>query len=127
MDSPDRSALCRDRALVDPGSRSVREACSGSLFCIPSQADDLLAVPDHQVPIGSMHHDGVVLDGGVHHVVVAALALAGKARGEVTGRAVLQVAHPDVGELAFRSEEHTSEIQALMRTSYALYGLKYKN
>src|SRR3546814_6773184 len=30
--SPDRPALCRDRALVDPGSRSVREACSGSLL-----------------------------------------------------------------------------------------------
>src|SRR3546814_5095313 len=47
-----------------------------------------------------MHHDGVVLDGGVHYVVVAALALAGEDRGEVAGRDVLQVAHPDIGELA---------------------------
>src|SRR3546814_8771051 len=63
-------------------------------------SDLLLAVPDHQVPIGPMHHDGVVLDGGVHYVVVAALALAGEDRGEVAGRDVLQVAHPDIGELA---------------------------
>src|SRR3546814_20129076 len=60
--SPDRPALCRDRALVDPGSRSVREACPGSLFCIPSHADDLLAVPDQQVPIGSLGPEGGVLD-----------------------------------------------------------------
>src|SRR3546814_12402957 len=47
-----------------------------------------------------MHHDGVVLDSGVHYVVVAALALAGEDRREVAGRDVLQVAHPDIGELA---------------------------
>src|SRR3546814_15396073 len=71
--SPDRPALCRDRALVDPGSRSVWEACSGSLFCIPSQADDLLAVPDPQLQLGSMSHVGVVLVGGVHSVVFVSL------------------------------------------------------
>src|SRR3546814_1299378 len=31
------------------------------------------------------------------------------------------------GELADRSEEHTSELQSLMRTSYAVFCLKKKN
>src|SRR3546814_4117949 len=29
--------------------------------------------------------------------------------------------------LALRSEEHTSELQSLMRISYAVFGLKHKN
>src|SRR3546814_1539898 len=32
----------------------------------------------------------------------------------------------DLGELAFRSEEHTSELQSLMRISYAVFCLKKK-
>src|SRR3546814_2131868 len=38
-------------------------------------------------------------------------------------------AHADVapGVLADRSEEHTSELQSLMRTSYAVFCLKKKN
>src|SRR3546814_3716656 len=39
--------------------------------------------------------------------------------------------HPDVSEslhsLAVRSEEHTSELQSLMRISYAVFCLKKKN
>src|SRR3546814_8532604 len=31
------------------------------------------------------------------------------------------------GRDAFRSEEHTSELQSLMRISYAVFGLKKKN
>src|SRR3546814_2943479 len=33
----------------------------------------------------------------------------------------------DVGRNAFRSEEHTSELQSLMRISYAVFCLKNKN
>src|SRR3546814_4481979 len=33
----------------------------------------------------------------------------------------------DVGEQQFRSEEHTSELQSLMRISYAVFCLKKKN
>src|SRR3546814_4971454 len=32
-----------------------------------------------------------------------------------------------VGRIAFRSEEHTSELQSLMRISYAVFCLKKKN
>src|SRR3546814_7513652 len=31
---------------------------------------------------------------------------------------------PDLASLPFRSEEHTSELQSLMRTSYAVFCLK---
>src|SRR3546814_6807686 len=34
---------------------------------------------------------------------------------------------PDVGEHDRRSEEHTSELQSLMRNSYAVFCLKKKN
>src|SRR3546814_9926498 len=32
-----------------------------------------------------------------------------------------------IGKIAIRSEEHTSELQSLMRTSYAVFCLKKKN
>src|SRR3546814_5211934 len=48
------------------------------------------------------------------------------------GMAVLGVTRPDVARLlitavAVRSEEHTSELQSLMRISYAVFCLKKKN
>src|SRR3546814_9291467 len=50
-------------------------------------------------------------------------------RGEIDmGR---QIGFPDIGKdigiaVAFRSEEHTSELQSLMRISYAVFCLKKK-
>src|SRR3546814_5919851 len=35
--------------------------------------------------------------------------------------------HPPLVEVAHRSEEHTSELQSLMRISYAVFCLKNKN
>src|SRR3546814_9198346 len=43
------------------------------------------------------------------------------AKGAVAGRAL-----NTIGELAMRSEEHTSELQSLMRNSYAVFCLKKK-
>src|SRR3546814_10013205 len=34
--------------------------------------------------------------------------------------------HPDAGDCVLRSEEHTSELQSLMRISYAVFCLKKK-
>src|SRR3546814_9365525 len=50
------------------------------------------------------------------------------ARKDMTAPAVLRV-NPDVdaGTHAKRSEEHTSELQSLMRISYAVFCLKKKN
>src|SRR3546814_5182336 len=58
--------------------------------------------------------------GGVYQLVhaVAALAIMGFARGP----AIMLLA----GAAIFRSEEHTSELQSLMRISYAVFCLKKK-
>src|SRR3546814_1047259 len=49
--------------------------------------------------------------------------------GWAPGRRSHQVAawHAGPGEIAARSEEHTSELQSLMRISYAVFCLKKKN
>src|SRR3546814_4889290 len=54
--------------------------------------------------------------------------------GGFAGTAVVQahmtnsrLTDPEVLELRFRSEEHTSELQSLMRISYAVFCLKKKN
>src|SRR3546814_7647180 len=46
----------------------------------------------------------------------------------VPGRAIFQVKNIDIRRppAAVRSEEHTSELQSLMRTSYAVFCLKKK-
>src|SRR3546814_1753846 len=47
---------------------------------------------------------------------------------ERIGRLVLQAgAALQIAATAWRSEEHTSELQSLMRTSYAVFCLKKKN
>src|SRR3546814_2555317 len=38
-----------------------------------------------------------------------------------------QTGYNSLGNIAFRSEEHTSELQSLMRISYAVFCLKKKN
>src|SRR3546814_9634017 len=42
------------------------------------------------------------------------------------GRALIDGAHPSHGRGQNRSEEHTSELQSLMRISYAVFCLKKK-
>src|SRR3546814_7596530 len=43
------------------------------------------------------------------------------------GRFLTFFFHPRAGRAAHRSEEHTSELQSLMRISYAVFCLKKKN
>src|SRR3546814_5190575 len=61
-----------------------------------------------------------VLRGALHHVP-AAVEVAVDDRGPAFGRVV------DCRLRKLRSEEHTSELQALMRSSYAVFWLKKKN
>src|SRR3546814_2931425 len=49
------------------------------------------------------------------------------AAGVCPGRALRGLAGGDVGAFAGRSEEHTSELQSLMRISYAVFCLKKKH
>src|SRR3546814_4654297 len=68
--------------------------------------------------------DGVGISAGVHrfHGVAERPGLGQELEGEGADRAVGGFGvHPD------RSEEHTSELQSLMRISYAVFCLKKKN
>src|SRR3546814_8970105 len=56
------------------------------------------------------------------HVAASALAIAGEA---ILLFAALRWSNVDLSRTA-RSEEHTSELQSLMRTSYAVFCLKNK-
>src|SRR3546814_10279103 len=61
------------------------------------------------------------------------LLLIQNAKPQVEGKRTKAAVQPDAGErigatlLALRSEEHTSELQSLMRISYAVFCLKKKN
>src|SRR3546814_4998771 len=48
-------------------------------------------------------------------------------RADRSGRASLAAVPQVEGEWLYRSEEHTSELQSLMRISYAVFCLKKKN
>src|SRR3546814_2469380 len=90
------------------------------------------AVPRHVEHVIDSSGDPVIA------ILVATRAIAGKvhaAEGLEVGvdEAVVVLvdgAHlprPGVEDHQIRSEEHTSELQSLMRTSYAVFCLKYKN
>src|SRR3546814_9815701 len=72
--------------------------------------------PVHRIGFPRAHQIGKLLDDG---------SLAGPFL-DLAGKPV-----PDPGDVAlgrgFRSEEHTSELQSLMRISYAVFCLKKKN
>src|SRR3546814_2135318 len=50
----------------------------------------------------------------------------GRAQGHVPAGAMLKLPVPKGAKLLIRSEEHTSELQSLMRISYAVFCLKKK-
>src|SRR3546814_3585234 len=58
-------------------------------------------------------------------VTIAALFWAWGADEDVLQRLVKKTLY--IGVFAYRSEEHTSELQSLMRISYAVFCLKKKN
>src|SRR3546814_5420460 len=61
--------------------------------------------------------------GEPEEIAGAAVFLASRAGGFTTGQTIVI----DGGNTSSRSEEHTSELQSLMRISYAVFCLKKKN
>src|SRR3546814_10226014 len=57
----------------------------------------------------------------------AKLAIEGGGAGEVVGERPPAARHVFRIDACLRSEEHTSELQSLMRTSYAVFCLQKKN
>src|SRR3546814_5083329 len=62
----------------------------------------------------------------VHHLAHRALLQKVAPEQEITGSLQLAAAQRDVERAGGRSEEHTSELQSLMRISYAVFCLKKK-
>src|SRR3546814_8682798 len=60
-----------------------------------------------------------------HEVGIEAVLIAGQHRSGLADEVVVGERRDD-GELVVRSEEHTSELQSLMRISYAVFCLKKK-
>src|SRR3546814_9579944 len=93
--------------------------------------DDRVGGVAFQLAAAAAQHDapaargGVVGDGGVAVAAPVAQGVAGAGRDEQRRDAVARplLARPGA---RFRSEEHTSELQSLMRISYAVFCLKKK-
>src|SRR3546814_6561545 len=83
-------------------------------------ADEVIVVDDHITGVLSEHQAGRFLD-----MPLAGIRVRG--RKSTPGR-YFQVAEPGLGwgGTNVRSEEHTSELQSLMRISYAVFCLKKK-
>src|SRR3546814_3140272 len=88
---------------------------------------NVVRLPEVTLPLGRLLGEDVAAVG------VACLVLVGSGLPEALGRAPmrLDLGHCVVLEgfllLARRSEEHTSELQSLMRNSYAVFCLEKKN
>src|SRR3546814_9537621 len=67
---------------------------------------------------------GLVTDNGLAQIAGVQLTLTGA---EPAGFAIDNLRFGRVGQVVVRSEEHTSELQSLMRISYAVFCLKKKN
>src|SRR3546814_6859187 len=80
---------------------------------LPAGVDGAEDVPPHL--LGCLHLAGDLVGPVVRHVAVRA--------GGAHARTVAEV----YGARQLRSEEHTSELQSLMRNSYAVFCLKTKN
>src|SRR3546814_6850191 len=61
------------------------------------------------------------------NTVSAALRRLGYSREEMTAHGFRSTAATLLNQMGMRSEEHTSELQSLMRISYAVFCLKKKN
>src|SRR3546814_2884039 len=69
---------------------------------------------------------GIGASGALHQHRLAAEAVNGLLEGGLYRRAVGLALPADEARPVVRSEEHTSELQSLMRTSYAVFCLKKK-
>src|SRR3546814_9376749 len=67
--------------------------------------------------VAGFHLDGLAADGQAHDLV---------AQADAEGGQLALEEHPRGGDGVVRSEEHTSELQSLMRISYAVFCLKNK-
>src|SRR3546814_2586745 len=99
------------------------DVCSSDLataFALPKVFDERLS---------GFFHDSVFGIGGMVTIVYTCSALTQLVGGELADRYSLRGVYATVQwlQIPVRSEEHTSELQSLMRISYAVFCLKKKN
>src|SRR3546814_4822854 len=104
------------------------DVCSSDLEFADVGADARHRVGDQHDAVLALGAHREAHDGGMQMDVVddqPAIAVRIERRPDRAGIAVMQRRHR-VEQMGERSEEHTSEIQSLMRISYAVFGLKTK-
>src|SRR3546814_3495814 len=108
--------------VIETGAENDHRAAAGLLRRVGELARDL----DDRLTRYTRHLLGP--GGGEGHVVVIALrdVLAAKAPVDAVIGAEQVEDGSDMGGTAIRSEEHTSELQSLMRILYAVFCLKKK-
>src|SRR3546814_4813381 len=99
------------------------DVCSSDLHALTQPAVDLVAVDDHAQPVDQVgaqlrcfHRLRRELRARRHEADLALVGLVGRIAADAYR-----------GARGDRSEEHTSELQSLMRISYAVFCLKKKN
>src|SRR3546814_6281213 len=115
----DRTDLDRDRRAFH---RSLHRFRATLRFIID-------AIQDHRIIIEGWQHSGIIED--VHHQGYCEMRVlrGGERRGvldETAGGLSIVDDCYEVFQHVSRSEEHTSELQSLMRISYAVFCLKKK-
>src|SRR3546814_4467009 len=85
------------------------------------------ALPPRPAAAGQTQRQGRTGEEGIRPVGVHRVRAVGQAAGPARRRAGRIRLHRRAANGAARSEEHTSELQSLMRISYAVFCLKKKN
>src|SRR3546814_4602135 len=128
--------MARDQMVHQPfagGSAAVRATPFG-IVAIAEEADHRLPAgraapvrPRAQRLARGQQGPGQMLAGGPRHPLESDHALAPKSSWHRPIQYAAASASDSVAPAPFRSEEHTSELQSLMRISYAVFCLKKKN
>src|SRR3546814_2770196 len=111
------------------------DVCSSDLLVPVGAAFDQVehrqSVNDDEVRPAGLAHAAHDFHREAHAVFRAAapavVALVGARNRELVEQVALRAHHLDAVVAALRSEEHTTELQSLMRISYAVFCLKKKN
>src|SRR3546814_2300068 len=105
------------------------DVCSSDLHGALVQHDRVVVAGAYEGDVGQVRHRAVgqVLRAHLVHAVAAARALDDQAELAAAAEARVGVDSVVVVAGTDRSEEHTSELQSLMRNSYAVFSLTQKN
>src|SRR3546814_8595561 len=96
--------------------------------CLPACVDFLGRPPEDEGIAALQPHDPLTGQGQLHDLPVDVGLLAGGTMAALADRHAARFAPGQLQHIGFyqRSEEHTSELQSLMRISYAVFCLKKK-